>query len=116
MRPEWWPPPLASALLAYRALYCSFLFLASIVTAIEYARLGNDAVVALACVEMVGALLFLLRRSQRIGAIALALVFATAFAGDIANGAMPARFLYYLGTLAFILYLDGEARRNAPAT
>lgn len=115
MRPEW-RPTLAPALLAYRSLYCGFLFLASLVTTIEYARLGKPVVVALACTEIVGALLFLLRPTQRFGAAILTLVFAVAFAGDAANGGMPARFLYYFGTLAFILYLDGEARQRAPAT
>ncbi len=64
------------------------------------------ATVLLGAVEIVAALLLLLRRTQVFGAGLLLLVFAIATVATLATGAFPARFFYYAATALLIVSLD----------
>jgi len=98
------------ALAIYRFLYVAFIILASIATLVQAQDRQYPALEFLAGLEIAAALLFLFRRSQLLGASLLAVIFVVAFIGDLAAGGMPARFVLYLGTAIFILYLDGQSR------
>ena len=100
----------ARALAIYRFLYVAFLILASIATLVQAQDRQYPALEFLAGLEIAAALLFLFRRSQLLGASLLAMIFIVAFVGDLATGGMPARFMLYLGTAIFILYLDRQSR------
>jgi ABC-type uncharacterized transport system permease subunit len=101
-------------LLAYRGVFLLFILVASAQTLIEgLHQTGSDAfhLVGLASAEIVGALLFLIRPSQKAGAVILLLVFAAAAALTAAQGGNPLRFAYFAGTVLFILHVDASLNR-----
>jgi ABC-type uncharacterized transport system permease subunit len=103
-------------LLGYRCLFLLFILVASAQTLIEgLHQTGIDAfhLIVLASAEIVGALLFLIRPSQNLGAVVLLLVFAAAAAMTVAQGGNPLRFVYFAGTVLFILHVDASMTRPA---
>ena len=99
-----------NALVAYRWLYVGFIVVASAQTVVEAHRhpAGRFAngLLLLGSIEILAALLFLLHRTQLVGATLLLLVFAVAAVLTASQGQLPVRFLYYAGTAVFIVYLD----------
>jgi hypothetical protein len=104
---------LANWTFAYRLIFVAFLVVASAMT-IAGAHGGHFAMAArpLASAEIVAALLFLFRRTQRLALAGLLAVFTMASVMAIIAGEMPLRFVYYAATAAFIVLVDRRLDRK----
>lgn len=91
---------------AYRIVFAALIAVASIATLASH----EHGVAFFAGVEIAGALLFVWRRIQIIGAILLLLVFASAEAVAIAQGQFQMHFLQYAAATLAIVLLDRRAR------
>jgi len=90
-------------LAVYRMIFCALIAVASI-----QALAGRQPhhAVALAVVEIAGALLLSWRRTQWVGAAALLLVFTAAQVVSAVEGDYPTRFLQYAASALLIVLLD----------
>jgi hypothetical protein len=95
----------ARLLKAYRALYALLIILASVQTALAAYALPH--LLTLALVEIAGAALLCVRRTQRAGLVLLLLVFAGAQLLEALAGEWPTRYLQYALSALFIVLLDG---------
>jgi bacteriorhodopsin len=92
----------------FRAVYVLFILWAS-ATTVANAHETDHATVQLellGLVEIAGALLFLIRRTQLAGLVLLLAVFAAATIMATLSGEMPLRFVYYATSAVFILLVD----------
>ena len=109
-------------LFGFRFVYVLFIAVASAQTAAAGLRGGTQGghapvhLALLGSVEIVGALLFLWRRTQLAGAGLLLIVYAFAAVLTIVEGGNPLRFLYFAATALFILHVDASVPRQAGGT
>jgi len=112
-----WP----SAVRAFRLLFVAFIILASATTflsawselhATEHSSASPLFLALLAGTEIVAAVLFAFRRPEIPAAVALIIVFGIAEALSIASKEITLRFVFYAGTVLFIL---AAARRDTEA-
>jgi hypothetical protein len=89
---------------AYRCSFCLLILIASVQTLL--AGPAAPQVVALAAVEITGALLLLWRRTQWLGLPLLLLVFASAELLAAHSGSWPTRFVQYAASALLIVLLD----------
>ena len=98
------------ALLVFRIVFVGFIVFASARAIFSAGAIANGAhlasshVFALASAEIVAALALLWRRTERVAAAALVLVFATGAALDARAGDIPLRYAYYAATALFIVF------------
>ncbi len=93
----------------YRWLFIGLLCFSSTQTIVAAHNLDGHAgihQIALGSVEIVGAILFLFRRTQVMGAGILILIFAVATILAAMMEELTGRFLFYAGTVAYILLTD----------
>lgn len=109
----------SSTVLAFRLLYVAFIVVASATTLMSawtemYASGGHSApnpslLVVLAAVEIAAAISFSFRRIEIPAGIALLIVYAVAEVLSIHHQEVTLRFIFYAGTVLFIL---AAARRE----
>ena len=94
----------------YRLFYVGFIIVASMQTAISthpHPDHGGMHMAVLGTVEVAAAALLLFRRTRKIAAGALTLIFALALSIAVAMGEeWPLRMFFYAGTAIFIAFLD----------
>jgi hypothetical protein len=110
-------------LAAFRLVFVAYIVFASARTLISADTIAMSADLApwhlyvLASAEIAAALALLWRRTERVGAIALILVFAVAAFLDTRAGDIPVRYAYYAATALFIVFirprLAGRSERGA---
>lgn len=93
----------ARILVAYRAIFCALIVVASIQTLAD--RPPHHGVL-LAVVEIPAALMLLWRRTQWLGAAALLVVFAAAQVLSALQAEYPTRFVQYAASTLLIVLLD----------
>jgi len=93
----------ARILAAYRATFCTLIVVGSTQTLV--ARPAHDTL-WLAAVEIAGALIFIWRRAELLGASLLLAVFACAQVISALEGSYPTRFLQYAASTALIVVLS----------
>jgi len=108
----------------YRAVYVSCIVVLSVLT-MRHARDIVDHHFWLAALEILGAVLLLVRRTQVVGLWILLAVYAAAAIHGVLTGEVPAGLVVFAASAALIVYLDrrltsepgrGEAARSSPAT
>jgi hypothetical protein len=92
----------ASNVSMHIALYTGLIIAASAITIWTSWR-GETGMVALASVEILGAVLFLVKRLRTVGLGLLLIVFSVATSMELLSGTLPIRFLLY-GTYALLLW------------
>jgi len=90
-------------LAAYRGVFSSLIVVATVQTLLP---VPARHIVLLATVEIAGALLLLVRRTQWFGASLLLAVFACAQVVAAVEGDYPTRFLQYAASTVLIVMLD----------
>ncbi|HEX4736453.1 MAG TPA: hypothetical protein VH331_02720 [Allosphingosinicella sp.] len=109
-------------LFGFRLVYVLFIAVASAQTALAGWRGESEGghapvhLIVLGSVEIVGAILFLWRKTQLAGTVILLVVYALATLLTLAEGGNPLRFLYFAATALFILHVDHSLRRQAGGT
>jgi len=101
--------PLRSLVTGYAACFAVFIVYASAATIVEAYRGGGQQPVvtlALAGIEILAAVAFMLRAARRIAATVLLLVFAIAAVLTAAGGQVPASLVFYAVTTVLIVLLD----------
>jgi hypothetical protein len=103
------------ALAAYACVFSLFIIWASARTTIKPGSHGIGIQI-LSLVEILGALLFVLRTTRLLGLAILLAVFASAAAIEIYLREWPLRFVFYAACALFVQYLtshfDGAARQS----
>ena len=110
--------PLSGWTFGFRLVFVAFLLWASARTMAD-AHLGSSghsglALALLAGIEILAALLFLLRRTQLLGLALLIPVFAAATLMALQVGEMPVRYFYYAMTALFIVAVDRHSSAHWP--
>jgi low temperature requirement protein LtrA len=94
----------------FRLIFVAFIVWASARTMVNaHSVSGGHSALALAvlgAVEIAGALLFMVRRTQLAGVIVLLLVFGAAAVMAVQLGQVPLGYFYYAATAAFIIAVD----------
>jgi uncharacterized membrane protein (UPF0136 family) len=93
----------------YRLFFIGFIIIASLQTVIDghlHPEQGGLHMAVLGSVEVIAAALMLFRRTRKIAAAALIVIFALALALSAANGDWPLRMVFYAGTAIFVVLLD----------
>jgi hypothetical protein len=93
------------ALATYRAIYAACIIALSVRTASGATGL-SDHHFWLAGIEIVGALLLVWRRAQRIGLAVLLVVYAIAAGHDLLTGGIPIALVLFGASAAAIVQLD----------
>lgn len=99
-------------LLIYRWTFAGLIVIASVETLMTEGR-ASLPIAVLASVEIVAALLFVWRRSQVAGMIALLVAFAVAQAITMMMGQLQTHFLQYAASTVLVVSLDRALARNA---
>jgi hypothetical protein len=94
---------------AYRLIFATAIIALSVLTAIHAKRV-TDHHFWLAAIEIVAALLFMVRRTQQIGMSLLLAVFAVVAVHDVATGEIPVSLLLFGATAIAIVMLDRAIR------
>jgi ABC-type uncharacterized transport system permease subunit len=97
-------------LTAYRVSFCALIVAASAQTLVTA---SSHHIVALAVVEIAGALLLAWRRTHWVGAALLLAVFACAQVISAIEGNYPTRFLQFAASTVLIVLLDRTLSRAA---
>ena len=106
------------ALLAFRLTFVSFIVFASARTIFEAGAIASSAhlasthLIALASTETAAAVALLWRRTERVGAVLLVVVFVVGAILDTRAGDIPVRYVYYAATTLFIVFLSRGQNEN----
>ena len=100
------------ALATYAAVFSAFIVWASLRTALNPALHGLG-IQSLAVVEVIGAILFVFRRTRFLGLAILLGVFAIAATIDLHLHELPLRFVFYAASALFVQYLSIQPNQNS---
>jgi hypothetical protein len=107
---SWFNP--SRALAAYAAVFSAFIVWASLRTALNPAPHGVG-IQSLAMVEVIGAILFALRRTRFLGIAILLAVLAIAATIEFRLHEMPLRFVFYAASALFVQYLSIQSNQSS---
>ena len=99
---------------SYRLVFSALILIASLQTLLAVPRDPHHVVVA--TVEIVGALLFMRRRTQAAGAVALLFTFLLAQGMAVAKGYWHTQYLQYVASTMLILLLTRSPRAESQAS
>ena len=94
------------AVTAYAVLFSLFIIWASLGTAVGHETQHGGTIRWLGIFEIVGALLFLVRKTRLLGSGLLLVIFAVASALEWHLGLWPVRLIFYAASALFVQYLS----------
>ena len=106
---QWMNPK--RALAAYAVVFSLFIMWASARTAIDPGPHGGG-IRYLAFAEIIGAILFVWRKTRPVGLVILLIVFAVAAVIELHLHEWPVRFVFYASACWCITFLDSRSRQS----
>lgn len=100
----------ARLLAVYRLVFSALIVVASLQTLL--AARAQHGVALLAATEIAGALILCWRRTQKLGATLLLLVFACAQVMSAMQGEWPTRFMLYAASALLVVTMDRTLARS----